>query len=62
MFEIKKRQNCPYRVCTGKLLNDRRHCDLAAMCFACDHRIFNPCGTCVNYKDCDFKYKEEVVL
>ena len=59
MFDKFKRRHCPFRVCNGKDLKDSRHCTTAFLCGICDHPIFNPCGTCSNYKFCDFEYKDK---
>lgn len=64
MFDSFSRRYCPYRICTGLVLDNNGSCfcrfgrKSTLFCSFCDHRIFDPCGTCDNFRDCKESFKK----
>ena len=65
MFDKIMRDFCKVRICNGKVrdpLTGELYCKTSKLlCCVCDHRIFNPCGTCAFYDDCNKDYKDNSV-
>lgn len=63
MFYKFKRRYCKLRYCTGKERNPltgETYCNTSKwLCGICDHTIFDPCGTCAFYHDCNLHYKDK---
>lgn len=66
MFNYFFRRRCPYRICTGRVLDNNGFCfcrmgrKSTLYCHFCDHPIFDPCGTCANFRDCKLPYKKSL--
>lgn len=68
MFDSVKRRHCPFRICNGRVPDSRGRVSCrvgrnnTVMCHICDCKVFEPCATCAEYRECMCDWKDKDVI